>query len=102
MYAHIQDSMLHTRATDRTFRSFVHPRALSLSARRRRPTPDTSPGSLSLPVSIRNLRATLSSTASRRVREIPRGIYIYGPRARTYLLSPVAVMARPPPSYLVR
>lgn len=32
MYAHIQDSMLHTRATDRTFRPF-HPRALCFAYR---------------------------------------------------------------------
>ena len=48
MYAHIQDSMLHTRATDRTFRSF-HPRAAALPL----PLPLSSSLFLSLSLSAR-------------------------------------------------
>ena len=51
MYAHIQDSMLHTRATDRTFRSF-HPRAAAL------------PLSLPLSSSLHSLSLSLSLSVS--------------------------------------
>lgn len=48
--------------------------------------------------------ATLSSTDSRCIRERSPEVFIYMDRGlvRAYLLSSVAVMARPPPPYLLR
>lgn len=90
MYAHIQDSMLHRRATDRTFRSFVYPRAPS--RQEARTSPVLSRPSAQPPV------ATLFSTAfTMCTRDPQRYLHIW--TARAYLLSPVAVMARPPPLY---